>query len=229
MKKTVSIIIVLILFVSLSLQSCDYFSFSGKNRNIPTSYIGGYEGIHNGMGLEFYWVETYDEMLEAVDLLKSYGSTFKKSMLFNYEGDLFDIKYCFTMNSKNSDSIYWGENPFARRSLDVRVHSVAFFEDYTVDYVTERLVSQLDAYELNMNYTLEEIDNTDYTELPREWSVDIHASENAGLNVYKKVCSISVDDNKTIRLEGNVSTNPDTMSDECLDALLGSITYFGFE
>jgi hypothetical protein len=44
-----------------------------------------------------------------------------------------------------------------------------------------------------------------------------------------QICSIAVDDNKTIILEGNVSTNPDTMSDECLDALLESIEYFGFE
>lgn len=229
MKKRVSIIIVLVLLVSLSLQSCEYFSFSGANRSIPTSYTGGYEGIHNGMGLEFYWVETYEEMQEAVELLKSHGSTFQKSIIFTCDGELFDTKYCFTMKTSKSDRIEWGENPFDRKSLDVRVHSVAFFEDYTIDYVTENLVSQLDTYELIMNYTLEETDNLDYTKLPKEWSVDIHSSENAGHNIYKKVCSIAVDDNKTIILEGNVSTNPDTMSDECLDALLGSIEYFGFE
>ena len=217
MKKIVSIILTIILLSStLLLSSCDYLSFGGRNHNIPGWYVGGYEGIHNGMGMEFYWVETYDEMLAAVESLKSHGSTFGESMIFNYDSELFDTKYCFVMKRDKAESIEWGEDPFDRKVLDVSIKSVAFLDDVTVDWVTKNLVSQCDSYELDYaNLDLGNLRDVDFSDLSYEWK-----SDNG-----KKVCTISLGENEKVQLVGEYTNNADYMSDECLDALLGSIVF----
>ena len=56
--------------------------------------------------LEFWWVETYDECMEAIELLKSHDSTFRKTAIFTYDGELFDTKYCFKISHNNKYTEY---------------------------------------------------------------------------------------------------------------------------
>ena len=191
--------------------------------------------MHNGSGAEYYWVETYDEALEAVELLKSHGSTFEESLIFSYDGDLFDTKYCFYMNYFTSDRIDWGENPFDRKSENVRVTSVAFFEEISIDDLVKGRVSWYDAYELKYNYDLKDYSDIDYKSLSGEWdvkerkvniTVDEHSLEVKYDVYYIKNYILTVDDGKTISIEQERSDFQEVISDECIDAIVNSITVF---
>ena len=126
MKKLIAI---LLLAATLMLSSCGY-PFVRKSI-FPEGYTGGF-GIEYGSGHEIYWVETYEECVEAMDQLKSHGSTFQKNIIFSYEGDLFDTKYCFMFLHKK-DGVKYGDNPYDRWADKVVVLTVGFFEDVTIE------------------------------------------------------------------------------------------------
>ena len=129
MKKTLSIILIAtVLLLSISLSSCGFRKDVHRNTHVPDWYIGGYGNTY-GLDNAYFWVETYDEMKEAVQLLESNGSTFKDKVILNYEGDLFDVKYCFAMNTSKTKRVPWGENQFDRKAEDVILGSVIFFDD----------------------------------------------------------------------------------------------------
>ena len=111
----------------------------------PEGYTGGF-GIPNGSGLEYYWVETYEECQEAIKLLKSHGSTFEQWPIFTYNGELFDTKYCFKMKNSNSDKIQYGENPFDRKSEGVAVWSCVLINGVEIDELVYSDISSYDAY-----------------------------------------------------------------------------------
>ena len=114
----------------------------------PEGYTGGI-GINPGFETEYYWVETYEECLSAIELLKSHGSTFVEQPQITYEGDLFDVKYCFKMaHGDKSDKIEWGENPFDRKSLDVQVNSFVFFDDVEIEDFLYSLITKYNAHML---------------------------------------------------------------------------------
>lgn len=123
----------------LALSSCGWI-FSRKSI-FPEGYTGGF-GIPYGSGFEIYWVETYEEAVDAMNQLKSHGSTFYKTAIFSYEGDLFDTKYYFQFGHKK-DNVKYGDNPYDRWAEDVVVGSVAFFEDVTID---ELVYSNIEDY-----------------------------------------------------------------------------------
>ncbi len=140
MKFIKSGIAILILISMLVLSSCDiYYRYSIKNgphpkdTYFPEGYTGGFGISHGDTDAAYYWVETYEECVEAIELLKSYGSTFITSSIFSYEGDLFDTKYCFSIGREHSDEIEYGENPFDRWAEDVYIRSYAFYDDVTID------------------------------------------------------------------------------------------------
>ena len=149
MKKFVAI---LILLSVLMLSSCQYLPFlsgdeqsgeqskpqwdefvDGNNQYhylYPEGYSGGFDQSP-GENVEFWWVETYEECLAAIDLLKSHGSSFSPNLVLAYDGELFDSKYCFTFTGVGSktDKIKWGDNPFDRHAENVTIRSFAFFEE----------------------------------------------------------------------------------------------------
>ena len=106
MRKIIALVMVLSICI-LSLVSCDILDdiniFNRTSRvKYPDGYTGGFTVNLNDKGTEIYWVETYEEAVEAIRLLKSHGSTFSSDSpaIFNYEGDLFDVKYCFKMDGE---------------------------------------------------------------------------------------------------------------------------------
>ncbi len=141
--KTISVALVFVLTLAV-LSSCGWYPF-GDPSIFPEGYTGGF-GIGYGSMLEYYWVETYEECIEAIELLKSHGSTFEETAIFSYEGDLFDTKYCFKIDGSKSEYVKYGDNPFDRRGANVRVESYAFFEDVTID---ELVYSYVDFYKVS--------------------------------------------------------------------------------
>ena len=120
MKKTKNKLICLILVLgTLFLTSCQLYveAYQDKNNEnekvneddlndipngvypewnfYPEGYTAGFPSRINKSAprVEFWWVETYEEVLEAVELLKLHGSTFEKTAIFTHDGDVFDTKY----------------------------------------------------------------------------------------------------------------------------------------
>ena len=231
MKKLVSIILI-VLLLALSLSSCDLFIDDiHRNTHVPDWYIGGY-GKDNGLDMIYFWVETYEEMEEAVQLLESNGSTFGRKTILNYEGDLFDVKYCFAMNTFKTKRVPWGENQFDRKAENVTIDSVIFFDDISVEWIENNYLVRCDCYHLTSGFSTDDVADPDYKTLPREWDV-----EEIKVNItvqrpsaevtydlrYSKECVVTMEENKILSIHQKFSTTDDVISDECIDAILDSI------
>ena len=118
----------------------------------PEGYTGGFPDIsknwEKGSRLEIWWVETYEECLAAIELLKSHGSTFDETYLFSYSEELVDIKYRFfiPLNGKRCETIEYGENPFDRLAYDVDVESFIFLENVSIDDINWGDVKNYNVY-----------------------------------------------------------------------------------
>ena len=103
----------------------------------PEGYTAGFPNLIRLVGpkIEYWWVETYEECVDAIELLKSHGSTFKETAIFNYDGELFDTKYFFEISLGNrfTERIEFGDNPFDRKAMDVEVTSFAFLKSVTIE------------------------------------------------------------------------------------------------
>lgn len=144
--KSVSLMLILILS-ALMLFSCDWFDlvYRGDPNGIyPDGYTGGF-GIEGQSGEEIWWVETYEECLAAIEQLKAHGSTFYYDSLFVYEGDAFDVKYCFTFSGKD-DRIKFGDNPFDRYAKHIDIDTYAFFDDVTIDEINYSYLINYEVY-----------------------------------------------------------------------------------
>lgn len=160
-KKCLAILILASIFL---LSSCDlygqYFIKNGphpKDTYFPEGYTGGFGISHGDTNAAYYWVETYEECVEAIELLKSHGSTIKMTALFSYEGELFDTKYCFDIGRKHSDPIEYGENPFDRWAEEVYITSYAFYDDVTIDELIYSYCSRYNVYIFSSNPEFNEI------------------------------------------------------------------------
>ena len=181
MLKIISTILLLVLS-TIAFSSC--FSWGKIPNKYPSLYPEGYTcgfGLQPGSPLEYWWVETYDECVEAIKLLRNNGSTFSDAKIFTYEGDLFDTKYCFVF-SREKDEIKFGDNPFDRYAEEVIIIVYAFFDDVSIDEINYSLVSQYHAYV----YGAREIYKENYESTPvdqlviGDWELDNY-------KYYKKV------------------------------------------
>ncbi len=146
-------LIAIILFISsiLSMASCSYVDelmakiksqddvdtesdHSAKNHTAryPNGYTGGFPGVtHDLYG--YYWLETYEEVLEAAEILKSNGSTLRRSVGFDCDGELLDVKWCFTYSWSKAEPLEDGENFFDRKIDNGEFVWYAFYKDVTID------------------------------------------------------------------------------------------------
>ena len=155
MKKVVKMLISTVLCIAmlLSFASCNYINgiinpqsntnsgntnTTNNNKNddriVPKGYTGGLEYdlcFHEEYGI--YWLETYDEVLVAVDLLKSHGSTIKRSIAFDCEGDLLDVKFSFVYKRSKAEKLEDGKDFFDRKIDDGEFSWYAFLEDISID------------------------------------------------------------------------------------------------
>ena len=223
--KFISVVLIFILS-AFTLSSCGLM-YRTRFFKYPDGYTAGFGYNHPMDSTEYAWVETYEEVEEAIELLSSHGSNFYKTAFFNYEGDLFDTKYCFKFQGKK-DNIKYGENPFDRYAEKVYIYSYAFFEDVTIDELVFSHLIDYDVAYLNPDggfYRYCQTDNT-IKSLPREslthdwkeysYSFPVH---------YDDVFIFSVRREKwNTELHKFEETE---ISYKCVEAILGSVKVFG--
>lgn len=210
MKKIISLLTCLVIILSsLMLSSCGLI-ISFPDPGFPPGYTGGMNGFTDYSGyphVEIYWVETYDECKTAIEKLSSHGSKFHDSVVFDYEGDLFDVKYCFRFTG-DMDFVKYGEYPFDRYAQSVTVKGYAFFEDVTID---ELVFSHLNEYKIAgiWNSGYETIDDN---EINKE-DITYQSDGDGGYIAYYK-------ESELFRISKNENT-----TDECIEAIKNSITF----
>lgn len=143
--RTASLLMLIVIIVS-SFSSCRLGEYYEPN-GFPEGYTGGF-GISPGSGIEYYWVETYDEAVESINLLKTHGSTFLSNSILAYDGDMFDTKYCFVFYGPK-DKINYGENPYDRWATDISILSYAFYEEVSIEKIVYSLLKNYDVYSFN--------------------------------------------------------------------------------
>ena len=167
MKRTAKLFVSLILLISIvfSSASCQYVDEligivkkgeevkndkNGEGRcdcciRTEDGYTGGItDRQHEHDKYEMYWLETYDEVLEAIELLKSHGSTITPSLAFNCEGELMDVKYCFLFEKKNAEPLEEGKNFFDRKIDGGKFGWYGFFEEISIEDLVYLYVDLLD-------------------------------------------------------------------------------------
>lgn len=181
------ICLVLCLATVLSVTSCQLIeSFFDKDEtekdvkkhddsylSLPEGYTGGFSHAscyHETTG--YYWLETYGEVLEAVELLKSHGSTIKRSAGFNCEGELLDVKWCFMYSWSDADPLERGKSFFDRKIDDGEFVWYAFYKDVTIDELVYSYVSKYDCMSIgygkyNFSRAFDNVENT--SDLSFDW------------------------------------------------------------
>ena len=141
MKKLISALLVIVLIISAVVGVYIFlYKWSEKHYGMPEGYTGGFEH-HYGQDYTYYWVETYDECVAAIEKLESHGSNINNSLILSNECDGMDVKYCFKFRDFKTESIVFGEDPFDRYSGDVIVFSYIFYEDVKIDELVYSYVS----------------------------------------------------------------------------------------
>ncbi|MBQ8303310.1 MAG: hypothetical protein IJX97_07220 [Clostridia bacterium] len=145
--KTISMVLALVIVV-FSAVSCD-IGWGADNHIFPDGYTCGF-GLQPGSPLEYWWVETYEECLDAIELLKSHGSTFSDDIVLAYDENLFDVKYCFVLigDGRHGERIKYGDNPFDRWAYDIRIDTYAFFDDVTIDELVYSYTGRYETYRI---------------------------------------------------------------------------------
>ena len=246
--KTVSCVLVFVL-TALMLSSCgviDYFNSmlnDGELQNTNSGTTDGIDGNHSyhylfpegytggfrhqpGENIEYWWVETYEECLEAIELLKSHGSTFANDILLTYDGDLFDCKYCFMIMGvgATTEEIEWGDNPFDRYANNVYLNCYAFFDDVSIDELNYSLVSNYDTYLIvgESGYNLIGEITTENISIS-EWM----KIENNSLKKHRLYKTVYYNDQEIMSILTQFYVNDGSniepgMTDECLKAIVES-------
>ena len=217
---TVKRFLAFLLTISLSLFviSCDKTDIGHTDDAFyPEGYTCGFPFFirQPGAEMEFWWVETYDECLSAIDLLKSHGSTFAPNAIFSYEGDLFDTKYCIkiTGNNINTEKIEFGENPFDRKAFDVEIIAYAFFDNVSIEEINYGDIRNYNVYELRADYVNKALATK---QLSYEWKTN---------SVNRKICYVYSDSGALYCKIVHMPKDSDdaVMSDECVRTILEHI------
>ena len=160
--------IVLLCFVlMLSIASCSLFDPREGGLHewredccpVPEGYTGGVdpnlESHHSG---EVKWLETYDELLSAVALLKSHGTEFYGTrferldlMFFNCEEYGIDIKFCISFERHSAEKLKEGQDFFDRTIPRVHIVSYVFFEDVSIEKLEYSMVHNYNSLVLDQN------------------------------------------------------------------------------
>ena len=223
MKKILAVLFVLVLLTStVSLSSCrgNYF---GMKSIFPEGYTGGFGGLNEANVPEYYWVETYDELVEAMNLLKSHGSTFGEAIITNYEGDLFDTKYCIAMTRWGGFAEYvkFGDNPFDRWAKEVAIISYAFLEDVTIDELVYSYVEDYDVIAINHGEHFNR-----YVDKGKPISLEDPSWEYFDQDNYY---AIYYGEKLLLNPERSKKGEMLEISDEIMDAIMNNVVSIGFE
>lgn len=230
MKKVISLCLLIAMLCSVLLSSsCDGITEDEYTGFYPKGYTGGFSR-EPGATTEFWWVETYEECIEAIKLLKSHGSTFTDDALLAYDGDLFDCKYCFMMNEVTgiggaTEKIEWGDNPFDRYAKDVYLFCFAFFDDISIDELNYSTVARHNGYLVAVKsqfFAFKNEINVDNIEIT-QWTKILDRDKET--NKYDK--DVYYNDHRVLHVETSFFAKEEEvanlkMTDECIKVIIES-------
>lgn len=231
--KIVSVFWVLITVI-LTFAGCRFGrwgAWGGTNHIFPDGYTCGMLRS-TGSPVEYWWVETYEECVDAIELLKSHGSTFSDDVVLACDENLFDVKYCFQIagDGRNGERIRFGDNPFDRWAYDVKIYTYAFFDDVTIDELVYSYASRYETYLICFEsaYQLMFDESFDIANLKiSDWVMFTGYSSSKLDNPYRTVSYgeqsvlcvqtlfyVSYEEKDTIQFK---------MTDECIDYIINSV------
>ena len=132
-----------------SLASCEivdyvsgWFEEEEEIFAMPSGYTGGLDynrEFHNG--LVIVWFETYDEVIEVIEITKAYGTEINKFVYFDCEEYGIDVKYCAVFSR---DEYCWnmqeGDSYFDRKIPGgLSISTYIFFDDISIEVLERSL------------------------------------------------------------------------------------------
>ena len=160
MRKIISLILICSMLIAI-LTGCSYFDKTNEDGNEAGDVEAGNNNSEENderdsgpCGIEvYYWVETHEELVEAVEILKANGNIIIPSLIFDCEGMMLegnevDVKYCLATclegRSKKEDSFLdlKGEEISIDWYLCDRPTSIKVGESNLINYSNERLMKE---------------------------------------------------------------------------------------
>ena len=130
--KRIAISLLLIIAITVSFASCRKIVRIGK----PKGYTGGLDGdgIGHYYNKEFHWVETYEEVMTAIDHLRAAGNDIGLHAIPDYENETVDAKYCFYVDKSRAKKTDNGDEWYDRTGLRIiEIVYVGFLENVTIE------------------------------------------------------------------------------------------------
>ena len=149
-KKTL-VSILLLISILFSFVSCDlisdivdrltedpprYYAEYDESFPFPKGYTGGVETNYQWhLDYEVKWLDTYDELKDAVTRLRAHGTEVDPTVLFDCEEYGLDLKFCLISPRYLSEELSEGQGYFDRKLIRVSISTYVFFEDASIDEI----------------------------------------------------------------------------------------------
>ena len=157
MKKSLKLVISLVLCLAMviSFASCNIIGINQSKH--PSGYTGGFNPnpkFH--VGLEIYWVETYEEAMEAIEHLEAYDNKIGQCIMSSYENEAVDAKYCFKLYKGNTKKRKKGQKWYDHKYSQVTVSYYGFLDNVTIEEIEYSMIGRykyfsFDIYDRKLN------------------------------------------------------------------------------
>ena len=187
----------------------------------PTkTYTGGFGfDPHAFYPVDYYWFETYDELLDAIALLEANDSDIYCNLGFDCDGEPYDIKWCFqykcTLTPSNSDN-------FFDRKMSGTIGCFIFREEVTIEELICSYVDKYDSWYADNEKSIDYIKIEDREKLSISWwgKEEVGLEEPLPSPVYYYVLYDGV---HVATIYANDYSAADYLSDEYLEHLLDTL------
>ena len=178
-KKSV-VALLLLVSVIFSFASCDILFNDDEH---PEGYTGGfpcYSSVYDCMeGKEIYWLETYEEAMEAIEHLEAYDNDISKSIISSYENDAVDAKYCFIVTTAGAKRLKKDQKWYDHKYSQVTVSYYGFLDEITISELEYSGVYSYKVFSI-ANGAKKEID----TSIELYHRCEIHESSNGKVSLW---------------------------------------------
>ena len=177
-----------------------------------------------GRPIDYYWLETYAECVDAIERMQVHDSTFYETMLVSDESELYDMKYCIKIWSRDIEvkhpykifSFEFGAKSFDWKAVNVEIMCFAFFEDVTINEIIYSNTWSYKAYQILPEIEYAKNNNFSYDGV--KISSSIFTESRDDYNIYE----YSFDDMPILKIKFNKNKN-DPLGDDALQDIVNSI------
>ena len=199
------------------LDGCDHCDL------VPEGYTAGFAltaCMHETIG--YYWLETYDEVLEAIELLKSHGSQIDSCYGVTCDGEPYDIKWCFSYLRRDAEELEEGKSFFDRRIDGGQFTCYILRKDVTIEELIFSYIRRYDYLYFSKAISCVEIED------PEQLYVDWWGRETYGIEYPELEYYIMYGDTMIATLGFPIGTSKeDLLTDEYLEILFDSLVLIG--